>query len=1009
MANSSFFTASGVSTKVINDLDTITEEAKAYKDAAAVSAAEAATDAAIIKADINTAVSSASSAQLSAAEAANSAADTIGREVASEASAVASEASSVASAASAVASEASKVTAVASAVGATASELAAGTSASTASTKASEASTSATNAATSASNAATSDTGAAAQATIATTKASEALTSADNSALSASASASSAVTSAAEATASAASATAAASSATASANSATESAVSAASIVGDVADAQAAATETLGYRDTANLHKLAAEAAATSATNTASALVGFDLEAIAANKAVTAKDVFVYDTSKDSDGGAWRKRTQGTSWYQETLNTATRGSRREFPSVAVIVAETNKVTIYDGDDPALPMWMVFEGASLDIFMAGGAVTSVVMVNGLITVGATFDVFTTSFVSERSLRYLDSSLREYSGSIAERNDGLGYVTISSTNVIVNRTVNDVAMTVLPDAPVDAATGLPVPTIAVGCGVTGQANGGTSIIHNDGTVVDIVANTGAGGYACYDLAFGPNHELITTQSYLRSYLYVHVFDVLPTSDIAATSSPAGARTYSFTASPSFRGSLGGGPQVDSIVAASGEIIGSGGAGTGTKLMRLFEDKSTQTNGMVAYTTSSYNTGWMNGDIKGAFLSSTDATSLVGGDLVTNGTFDTDIAGWSASTALPPASFVWDGVGAMTVTGSGDPFGGVNYPITCVVGETYSVSSDITGTGYVSSSTSTGGWGPTNNITSFVATATTMYIVCAVGGSNVATFDNVSVQPVEADRSVNNNGLTVNGTVTRSPVATGAELVAYSGFSASNYLEQPYNADLDFGTGDFCVMGWVQQTAGVVSYIFERRDTAGTGNYIRAYLDGNTDVIFGTTGKTLVGTRDCGLNQWSHVCCVRKDAVMYIYVNGELDVSTSGGFDIDSATARLRFGCNHTSGQFFQGNLALLRISATAPTAEQIRKIYNDEKVLFQENAACTLYGTSDAVTALAHDSDTDLLHVGTSAGRSVFDGLRRVSNTTTAVGTAISASNGLVVEE
>jgi len=42
-------------------------------------------------------------------------------------------------------------------------------------------------------------------------------------------------------------------------------------------------------------------------------------------------------------------------------------------------------------------------------------------------------------------------------------------------------------------------------------------------------------------------------------------------------------------------------------------------------------------------------------------------------------------------------------------------------------------------------------------------------------------------------------------------------------------------------------------------------------------------------------------------------------------------------------------------------------------------------------------------------TDLLHVGTSAGRSVFQGLRRVSNTTTAVGTAISASNGLVVEE
>ena len=91
------------------------------------------------------------------------------------------------------------------------------------------------------------------------------------------------------------------------------------------------------------------------------------------------------------------------------------------------------------------------------------------------------------------------------------------------------------------------------------------------------------------------------------------------------------------------------------------------------------------------------------------------------------------------------------------------------------------------------------------------------------------------------------------------------------------------------------------------------------------------------------------------------------------------------------------------------ALLRISATAPTADQIRRIYEDEKALFQENAACTLYGASDAVTALAHDPDTGLLHVGTSAGRSVFKGLRRVANTTVAVGAAIAAAGGIVVEE
>ena len=42
-------------------------------------------------------------------------------------------------------------------------------------------------------------------------------------------------------------------------------------------------------------------------------------------------------------------------------------------------------------------------------------------------------------------------------------------------------------------------------------------------------------------------------------------------------------------------------------------------------------------------------------------------------------------------------------------------------------------------------------------------------------------------------------------------------------------------------------------------------------------------------------------------------------------------------------------------------------------------------------------------------TNLLHVGTSAGRSTFDGLQRVANTETPVTTAISAVNGLIAEQ
>ena len=94
---------------------------------------------------------------------------------------------------------------------------------------------------------------------------------------------------------------------------------------------------------------------------------------------------------------------------------------------------------------------------------------------------------------------------------------------------------------------------------------------------------------------------------------------------------------------------------------------------------------------------------------------------------------------------------------------------------------------------------------------------------------------------------------------------------------------------------------------------------------------------------------------------------------------------------------------------GSMALLRMSTSVPSEEQVIKMYNEEKCLFHENAKCALYGTSDDVKAIAFDDTTNILHVGTSGGRSDFRGLNRINNTTTAVTTAISASNEFVAEQ
>jgi len=146
------------------------------------------------------------------------------------------------------------------------------------------------------------------------------------------------------------------------------------------------------------------------------------------------------------------------------------------------------------------------------------------------------------------------------------------------------------------------------------------------------------------------------------------------------------------------------------------------------------------------------------------------------------------------------------------------------------------------------------------------------------------------------------------------------------------------------------------------------------------------------------------------WTHVAFVVESGDVKIYENGSLFYGPTATTRSVAGGGPLTIGHRPWDGaQNYQGSLALFRISATAPTAEQIAKIYNDEKVLFQENAKATLTGSSDAVTALAHDPDTDLLHVGTSGGRSVFYGLRRVNETATAVTTAISAVDGLIVEQ
>ena len=753
-----------------------------------------------------------------------------------------------------------------------------------------------------------------------------------------------------------------------------------------------------------------APATALDVTGTVTA-TAFDLTAIAESKSVTAVDVFVYDTSKDSDGGAWRKRTQGTSWYNEALNTSTRGSRKEFPAVAVIVAEAAKVTIYDGDDPSMPMWMVFNSSGSIGWATGGAggdITALSMENANLVVGNGVTVgggVIFSLVADDMRLMFNSVYRLTSGRQLLNRSVTPTINASGDGyAIVNSVVNDIAMTVLPNAPIDSATGLPIPTIAV------ATDGGVSVIKDDGSVVDITHSSDK-VVSYVGFTADNNVEYVTGPS--SGAIFYHA-NQIPAVDIAE-----GAGYLQGTSNIFYSASTNRSVSSNLLLLASNPVHRINNViSTGIGLNVIDENLTTPSSGSVAYITSDYNTGYMTGDIKLAALSDTDATNVTEGDDLLSAANKAFTSGW-----------YFYGGASVTSSSESDPDGGTS---AVRMASTGSGGYFFTGVGQVQNAQKVrGAWFKGSGNVSITQTSgainitlTSSWVWHEVLGTqsgtrsfqvqDISTSDdlyiyNPSLLPADTDRSVNANGLAVHGTITKTAVATGADLVGYSGFSASNYLEQPYNADMQFGTGDFSIMYWINDPTPTVDtrHIWLNRDSTSTssetseGFCIGTYSSGIR--YLGVIGNVPVGVT-YPASTTVLITAVRRAGNLYTYINGVEEAITTFTGNVSVSKGSL-IG-NHSA---FAGTLALLRISATAPSAQQIKDIYEAERPLFNENAQATLYGTSDSVTALAHDSDTNLLHVGTSAGRSVFQGLQRVDNTTTAVGSAISASNGLVVED
>jgi hypothetical protein len=687
-----------------------------------------------------------------------------------------------------------------------------------------------------------------------------------------------------------------------------------------------------------------------------------------------------------------------------------------------VVLEAQFLIVYDMGTGSPELWK-------KILAPGLSLTSVDALNGHLIIGSGSGVFRVDLIEARIHQYTDSA-HQFRGLNIDSLAGTAYP-IDTTQVIVNPVVNDVTITTLSTSPEDPLRGMPYPTWAVG------TDGGPSAYHGD----DQTIYDGAVTQTIISIDFNKNGDLVYNDNVTTELIYYNIVGSYQTAGFSQ-SYEHGFTGSGFTGLEIPDGDYDFLNMTNFGVAAAHETEG---------FILTVEKTGDPTNGMYAQITDEFNTGLMQGDIKGCWLSGSDATDISSSsDSVTNGDFATgDLTGWvdeSAGTGTAVYDAGTDAAKLTRVDGSNN--GILAQDMSLANSTLYVLKFDIeAGTTATSIqireyNSSTGASSDTienalavsagnTYFVTFTKSATTAndgltFRVAAPDGG-IVYIDNVTLYLADPDRSVNDNGLEAHGSITRDPVATGADLVGHSGFSASNYYKQPYNSDLDFGTDSFHVSFWFKSSdnGSTTGQILERGDRAGGfagGGQISLELDGSTtagaiemnisDDNF-STADTLRTTQVYDDSTWHMGLYVKRtNASHELHIDGVLKTSASlsaavGSLSNTSAINTIGIRGDESGLPFTTGSLALVRMAASAPTADQISTMYQFEKSMFFDGAKSLLRAA--AVTAVGFDKTTSVVYVGTSAGVQGFkDGVEVYFSSDSVSPVALDAVSDYVLE-
>jgi hypothetical protein len=689
-----------------------------------------------------------------------------------------------------------------------------------------------------------------------------------------------------------------------------------------------------------------------------------------------------FETSRDVYGPQspinWRFATPNNSCNIETLNTTTRGTVPTFPSRGVLIGQTATLTVQNDDDPAGPLWKSWTVAGL---------TSVRYHQGVIWYCGTGGLYAIDLVADLVFQITASAWNVcLNQTVATFNQSTATWGVYRAGVIANALTFDVDCCVYPLTPPNKLRlGMPNSTVAVG------TTAGVSIIHADGV---ITKDTNLVDYesVCFDEWF----NLWIERGGVNS-LYV----IQPSGYLTAG--------FGIGAYQSLAGLGLGSLRNNGLRAIPGGVAIAGSTG----VARIKIDPTNGNNSLVSIKTSTCDTGFMPGGynvaggtplIKCALAESSSNTGSLGGSPL-NDTFGTDPGGYLSGSSAAPYSVSG---GAMVASFPGTGY--YNKAMTTVVGRTYKVRVSISAfsvatTFYFGASMAPGSsWinyystaAIGNYTVSFVATATTTYFTMWSTSTGTVSLTSIGCDMGVIDRSAaqnvinsNSNCFLANGTVSLSAVASGADLYAYGGFSASNFLS---GGNLLNGATDcFMKLWWGFGTNGT-EYVMCWGDATFTNDgFVIRYVAGGLYAAIKRGGSivnaNLTFTRPTG-GIFGLVLAVIRGTRLELWNNGSLlAFATISATAFSNGSAVSTIGTD-LAGNNTNGSVALPQFGAFAPTPDQIAFMYAAELPRFAAGAKDLLSGA--APTAIAYDPETDQLAVSNStAGTDVFKGSVRVSN-------------------